>query len=62
MERKKMRELAREIAKLERMTNSEDQQKVLKAQARLMEIFDDPEVFQNIDRLDDLVKNILEKS
>jgi hypothetical protein len=27
-----------------------------------MEIFDDPEVFQNIDRLDDLVKNILEKS
>jgi predicted nuclease of restriction endonuclease-like (RecB) superfamily len=61
MERKKMRELAREIAKLERMTKSEDQQKVLKAQARLMEIFDDPEVFQNIDRLDDMVQSILEK-
>jgi hypothetical protein len=27
-----------------------------------MEIFDQPEVFENIDRIDDMVQNFLEKS
>ena len=62
MDRKQIREIAKEIAKLERKCQSDDPIKVQKAQSRLMEIFDQPEVFENIDRIDDMVQSFLEKS
>lgn len=62
MDRKKIREVVRNIVKYEKMSHSTDEQKVLLAQTKLMEIYDDPEVFLCIDKIDDLVQEALHKS
>lgn len=59
MDRKKMRKIVREIVKYEKMSHSTDSAKVEMAQAKLMEIYDDPEVFICIDKIDDLVQEAL---
>ena len=62
MDRKKMRKIVKEIVKYERLSRSTDESKVVKAQAKLMEIYDDPEVFMCIDKIDDLVQEALRDS
>jgi hypothetical protein len=59
MDRKKMRKIVREIVKYEKMSHSTDEAKVSMAQSKLMEIYDDPEVFLCIDKIDDLVQEAL---
>jgi 2-phospho-L-lactate guanylyltransferase (CobY/MobA/RfbA family) len=59
MDRKKMRKIVREIVKYEKMSHSTDKAKVATAQSKLMEIYDDPEVFTCIDKIDDLVQEAL---
>ena len=62
MDRKKMRKIVKEIVKYERLSRSTDESKVAKAQAKLMEIYYDPEVFMCIDKIDDLVQEALQDS
>lgn len=62
MDRKKMRKIVREIVKYEKLSHSTDESKVALAQTKLMEIYDDPEVFMCIDKIDDLVQEALQDS
>lgn len=62
MDRKKLRKIVREIVKCEQLSRTDDSKKIAEAQSRLMEIYDDPEVFECMDKIDELVQKALEQS